>query len=62
LSGADVTRGDPEKRNSRYASDVSAIPAVRAFLLDMQRQLARTHDVIMDGRDIGTVGCSRTPT
>ena len=38
-----------------YASHVSAIPAVRAFLLDMQREMARSHSVIMDGRDIGTV-------
>lgn len=38
-----------------YASDVSAIPEVRAFLLDMQRDLARRRSVIMDGRDIGTV-------
>ena len=40
---------------SLCASAVSAHPEVRAFLLDMQRQLARTHSVIMDGRDIGTV-------
>ena len=40
---------------SMYASGVSAQPCVRAFLLDMQRQLARTHSVVMDGRDIGTV-------
>ena len=40
---------------SDYASKVSAIPAVRAFLLEMQRKLARENDVIMDGRDIGTV-------
>ena len=38
-----------------YASAVSAIPAVRAFLLDMQRDTARTRSVVMDGRDIGTV-------
>ena len=38
-----------------YASGVSAQPCVRAFLLDMQRQLARTHSVVMDGRDIGSV-------
>lgn len=38
-----------------YASAVSAHPGVRAFLLEMQRQLARTNNVIMDGRDIGTV-------
>lgn len=37
------------------ASAVSAHPAVRAFLLEMQRELARKHSVIMDGRDIGTV-------
>lgn len=40
---------------SMYASDVSAIPAVRAFLLETQKQIARTNSVIMDGRDIGTV-------
>ena len=38
-----------------YASAVSAIPAVRAFLLETQRSIARETDVIMDGRDIGTV-------
>ena len=38
-----------------YASAVSAHPAVRSYLLEMQRGLARTHNVIMDGRDIGTV-------
>lgn len=38
-----------------YASKVSAIPAVRAFLIDMQRDMADNHNVIMDGRDIGTV-------
>ena len=37
------------------ASDVSALPVVRQYLMDMQRDLARTHSVIMDGRDIGTV-------
>ncbi len=40
---------------SMAASRVSAIPAVRAFLLDTQRNLAKTSSVIMDGRDIGTV-------
>ncbi len=40
---------------SLYASAVSAIPAVRAFLLDTQRRIAETNSVIMDGRDIGTV-------
>ena len=39
---------------SRYASLVSAYPEVRAYLLEMQRQLARENSVVMDGRDIGT--------
>ena len=38
-----------------YASAVSAIPEVRAFLLETQRKIARENDVVMDGRDIGTV-------
>ena len=38
-----------------YASEVSKIPEVRAFLLDLQRNIAKTNNVIMDGRDIGTV-------
>ena len=37
------------------ASKVSQIPAVRAFLLELQRSIARSNNVIMDGRDIGTV-------
>ena len=40
---------------SMAASAVSAIPAVRSFLLDTQKSIAQTHSVIMDGRDIGTV-------
>lgn len=40
---------------SMAASNVSAIPAVRAFLLDTQRQIAARNHVVMDGRDIGTV-------
>ena len=55
LNGEDVTDEIRRPEVSIYASDVSAIPAVRAFLLDMQRSLAKTNDVIMDGRDIGTV-------
>lgn len=55
LSGEDVT-GDIRRREvSAGASKVSALPAVRAYLLEMQRELARTHSVVMDGRDIGTV-------
>lgn len=40
---------------SMYASAVSAIPAVRVFLLDTQRDIAKKNSVVMDGRDIGTV-------
>ena len=55
LNGADVTKEIRLPEISMYASAVSAHPGVRAFLLEMQRQLARTSNVIMDGRDIGTV-------
>ena len=55
LNGEDVTAAIRENAVSKYASQVSAIPAVRDFLLEMQRDLARNHSVIMDGRDIGTV-------
>ncbi len=55
LNGEDVTAQIREPEISRYASAVSALPPVRAFLLDMQRELARTRSVVMDGRDIGTV-------
>ena len=37
------------------ASRISAVPSVRAYLLDLQRNMAKSHNVIMDGRDIGTV-------
>jgi len=55
LNGQDVTNEIRLPAISMYASDVSAHPPVRAFLLEMQRQLARTYNVVMDGRDIGTV-------
>ena len=55
LNGKDVTTEIRQNEISRYASDVSAIPEVRTFLLEMQRQFARENSVIMDGRDIGTV-------
>lgn len=55
LNGRDVTTEIRQNEISRYASDVSAISEVRTFLLEMQRQFARTASVIMDGRDIGTV-------
>ena len=55
LNGQDVTKEIRLPEISLCASAVSAHPGVRAFLLEMQRELARTHNVIMDGRDIGTV-------
>lgn len=55
LNGEDVTDKIRLPEISMYASHVSAIPAVRAFLMEMQRSTARKQSVIMDGRDIGTV-------
>ena len=55
LGEEDVSKDIRENRVSALASKVSALPQVRAFLLDFQRQLARENNVIMDGRDIGTV-------
>ena len=55
LNGEDVSRAIRTEEASSNASKVSAIPAVRAFLLETQRGLARKCSVIMDGRDIGTV-------
>lgn len=55
LNGEDVSRQIRLPEMSMYASAVSAIPEVRTYLLEMQRQLARENSVIMDGRDIGTV-------
>ena len=55
LNGEDVTAEIRRHEISSYASSVSAIPEVRAFLLEQQRMLAKTHNVVMDGRDIGTV-------
>ena len=55
LNEEDVTDEIRLPQISMYASAVSAIPAVRDFLLEMQRDLARRRSVIMDGRDIGTV-------
>ena len=55
LNGEDVTKEIRLPEISMYASAVSAHPPVRSFLLEMQRQFARTNHVVMDGRDIGTV-------
>ena len=55
LNGRDVSREIRMPEISMCASDVSAHAAVRDFLMEMQRKLARENRVIMDGRDIGTV-------
>ena len=55
LSGRDVSNEIRMPEISMAASVVSAIPEVRAFLLDLQRNMASTNNVVMDGRDIGTV-------
>ena len=55
LNGKDVTDEIRTPLMSSYASGVSAQACVRDFLLDMQRELARRHNVVMDGRDIATV-------
>ena len=55
LEGEDVSKAIREHQISGLASKVSAIPAVRDFLLEFQRTQAREHNVVMDGRDIGTV-------
>lgn len=55
LNGEDVSEDIRSEQASMTASVVSAIPQVRAYLLDLQRNFAKTNNVIMDGRDIGTV-------
>lgn len=55
LNGEDLGDRIRENEISMYASAVSAVPAVRAFLLETQKKIARENSVIMDGRDIGTV-------
>lgn len=55
LDGEDVSGEIRTPEASMMASKISAVPAVRAYLLDLQRNMAKTHNIIMDGRDIGTV-------
>lgn len=55
LDGEDVSDAIRTPQISTYASQVSSVPEVRAYLLDLQRDLACRQSVIMDGRDIGTV-------
>lgn len=55
LNGEDVSEEIRLPEASMAASDVSAVPSVRAFLFELQRDIARKNNCIMDGRDIGTV-------
>ena len=55
MNGMDVTGDIRTQDISQKASLISALPVVREVLLDMQREVARQHNVVMDGRDIGTV-------
>ena len=55
IDGEDVSSFFRTQEISSAASKVSAVPEVRAFLLDLQRNIARKNNVIMDGRDVGTV-------
>ena len=55
LDGEDVSAEIRLPEASMAASNVSAMPGVRAFLFDLQRSIARRNDCLMDGRDIGTV-------
>ncbi len=55
LNGEDVSTEIRTPEASMAASDVSAIPCVRAFLFDLQRDIAKKNNCLMDGRDIGTV-------
>ena len=55
MNGMDVTNDIRTQDISQKASLISAQPVVREVLLDMQQEVARQHNVVMDGRDIGTV-------
>lgn len=55
VNGEDVTEKIRSEQVSMGASNISKMPIIRSFLLDLQRQLAHENNVIMDGRDIGTV-------
>lgn len=55
LGDEDVSEAIRTPQASMAASNVSAIPSVRRFLFDLQRNIAKENDCIMDGRDIGTV-------
>ena len=54
VSGKNVTPYLREPHMSKAASDVSALPCVRYKMVELQREFAASHDVVLDGRDIGT--------
>lgn len=54
LDGEDVTGKIRTPESSRYASEISAVPACRYKMVDLQREIAAEQDVVMDGRDIGS--------
>lgn len=55
LNGEDISESIRTAQVAMYASNVSAMPSVREFLLELQRDFAKINNIIMDGRDIGTV-------
>jgi cytidylate kinase len=61
LDGEDVSGIIRTQEVSKGASDIAVIPAVRVKLVELQREIARAHDVIMDGRDIGSYVIPETP-
>ena len=61
LDGEDVSGLIRTQQVSKGASDIAVIPAVREKLVELQREIALKHDVIMDGRDIGSYVIPNTP-
>lgn len=61
LNGEDVSDAIRTPEIAYYASKVSAVPAVRQFLLETQRDMAKKGNILMDGRDIGTVILPHAP-
>lgn len=61
LNGSDVTGEVRTERAGMLASKTSVYPAVRAKMVDLQRQIAQVQDVVMDGRDIGTAVLPQAP-
>lgn len=55
LNGEDITDNIRSEKISKLASEISSLPEVRSHLLKLQREIAKNRNVVMDGRDIGTV-------